>query len=178
MDKKQSLLAITAIAAGTAAYNILKPVRSDVPVIEDFDKSKFMGTWHEVARLDFFWEKNLTEVTATYSINADGSINVLNRGYDLIKDKWKERSGKVKFLGEEHIGALKVSFFRPLYAGYNIMHIDQDYKYALVFGGNTNYMWILSREKQVPENIRQKYVQYAMRSGYATHKLVWASQDE
>ncbi|MCL7986906.1 lipocalin family protein [Sphingobacterium sp. lm-10] len=177
MDKKQSLLVLSAVALGTAAYNILKPVRSKVPVIDDFDKSRYMGTWHEIARLDFFWEKNLTEVTATYDINTDGTISVLNRGFDTIKKVWKERKGKAKFLGDDHLGALKVSFFGPIYAGYNIMHIDQDYKYALVFGGSTDYMWILSREKHVPEHIQQKYVQYAMRAGYATDKLVWTEHD-
>lgn len=177
MDKKQSLLVLSAVALGTAAYNILKPVRSTVPVVTDLDKSRYMGTWHEIARLDFFWEKNLTEVTATYDIQADGTIRVVNRGFDAGKNVWKERKGKAKFLGDDRTGALKVSFFGPIYAGYNIMHIDEDYKYALIFGGSTDYMWILAREKKVPESIQQKYVQYAMRAGYATDKLVWADQD-
>lgn len=177
MDKKQSLLALSAIAIGTAAYQILKPVRSNVPVVADFDKTKYMGTWHEVARLDFFWEKNLKEVTATYDLCPDGAITVVNRGFDTVKKKWKESKGKAKFLGKDHIGALKVSFFGPFYSGYNVMHIDQDYKYALVFGENTDYMWILSRDKKVPEHIRQKYVQYAVRAGYGTDQLVWADQE-
>ncbi|MFD2599163.1 lipocalin family protein [Sphingobacterium corticis] len=178
MDKKQSLLALSAIAIGTAAYNILKPVKSNVAVVDDLDLDRYMGVWHEVARLDFFWEKDLTDVTATYTKLSNGKIQVINRGFDQKSKKWKQRIGKAKPLGDPKDGALKVSFFGPIYAGYNIVHIDEDYKYALIFGSNTDYMWILSRDVDVPENIKQKYVQYASRSGYATQKLVWTKHEQ
>lgn len=177
MDKKKSLLLLSAVAIGTTVYNILKPVRSDVDVVTDFDKEKYLGTWYEVARMDFFWEKNLKNVQAEYRLNPDGSIAVLNSGYHTVKKKTTSRKGKALFVDGEDKGALKVSFFGPIYSAYNVVQIDKQYRYALVFGSNTDYMWILSREKSIPDDIKQKYLQYARASGFDTDKLVWTVQD-
>lgn len=176
MDKKKSLLLLSAVAIGTTVYNILKPVRSKVDVVENFDKKKYIGTWYEIARLDFFWEKNLTNVRADYSLDPDGSIAVVNSGYHRAKEKQVSRKGKALFVDTEQKGALKVSFFGPIYSAYNVVYIDDGYRYALVFGRNTDYMWILSREKTIPDDIKDKYLRYAEKSGYDIAKLVWTEQ--
>lgn len=177
MNRKQSFFLLSAVALGTTLYNILKPIRSYVPVIEDFDKEKYLGKWYEIARLDFFWEKNLKNVHANYSLNEDGSIKVVNKGFHTKQQKIKESTGKAQFVNSENEGALKVSFFGPLYAAYNIVHVDEEYQHALVFGKNTDYMWILSREKTIPEEVKDEYLEYAEQSGYDTSKLVWTVQE-
>jgi apolipoprotein D and lipocalin family protein len=37
-----------------------------VEVVKPFDQKKYLGKWFEIARLDYVWEKNLDNVTATY----------------------------------------------------------------------------------------------------------------
>src|SRR5690606_9961166 len=83
MDKKKSLLALTAVAAGAVIYNIWKPIKSNLPVIRDFDIDRYLGKWYEIARIDFYWEKGLKNVTAEYSKNEDGSIRVNNQGVKI-----------------------------------------------------------------------------------------------
>ncbi|MFZ4861652.1 lipocalin family protein [Sphingobacterium sp. Mn56C] len=175
MNRKESLLLVTAAAAGAVIYNIWKPIKSNLPVVADFVVEKYVGTWHEIARLDFYWEKNLKDVTATYTLNKDGSIQVLNRGIHVHSNKEKTAKGKAKFVDSPNKGALKVSFFGPFYAAYNVMHIAGDYEYALVFGQNLDYMWILSRTQTIPENIKEKYLSYAQQAGYDIAKLVWSN---
>lgn len=177
MDKKKSLLILAATAAVTLAYNTLKPVKSKVKVVEHFDLDRYLGKWYEIARLDFKWEKNLSQVTANYSKNNDGSIAVNNQGFDDKKNKWKQSIGKAKPIDSPKKAALKVSFFGPFYSGYHVVKIDQDYRYALIFGDNLDYMWILSREKTIPEAIKLAYLEYARKSGYAIENLVWTKQD-
>lgn len=177
MDKKKSLLLLTAAAAGTVIYNIWKPVKSTLPVIKDFELEKYLGEWYEIARLDFFWEKGLKNVKANYSLNEDGSIKVINSGVKFKDNKLKQSVGKAKFLGESNEGALKVSFFGPFYSGYNIMHIGGNYEYALVFGENLDYMWILSRTKMITPELQAKYLEYARTAGYAVEELVWTIQE-
>lgn len=177
MDKKKSLLLLSAVAVGTTVYQLLKPIRSTVPVVQGFVPDKYLGIWHEIARLDFFWEKNMKNVTATYTLNDDGSIRVDNKGYDMVKEKNKQNIGKAKFVRNTDEGALKVSFFGPFYSGYNIVRVDNDYDTALVFGENLDYLWILSRTKTIPEDIKKQYLDYAKKSGYAIDKLVWTAQD-
>ena len=141
--------------------------------VVNFDKSKYLGTWYEVARLDFYFEKNLVNTTANYSLNEDGSIKVVNRGYEPYKKIWKESVGKAKFVGKENVGMLKVSFFGPFYGGYNVVALDSNYQYALVAGEKLSYLWILSRKKTIPENVKKEYLQIAEDIGYKTRDLIW-----
>ncbi|WP_164112540.1 MULTISPECIES: lipocalin family protein [Sphingobacterium] len=176
MDKKKSLLLLAGAAAGAVVYNIWKPVKSNLPVIQNFELERYLGLWYEIARLDFYWERNLKNVTAEYSLNKDGSIKVVNTGVHIKTHKTKRSVGKAKFAGAQNEGALKVSFFGPFYSGYHIMHIDESYQHALVFGDNLDYLWILSRTKTIDTEIRDKYLAYAEQSGYALKNLVWTFQ--
>ncbi|MDR7209958.1 lipocalin family protein [Flavobacterium piscis] len=58
---------------------------------------------------------------------------------------------KAKFVRKDNVGMLKVSFFGPFYSGYNVIAIDEDYKYALVAGESLKYKWMLLREVVIPE---------------------------
>ncbi|WP_317192523.1 lipocalin family protein [Flavobacterium flabelliforme] len=131
-----------------------------------------------MARLDFKFEKDLNNTTAEYSLKNDGKIKVINKGYNVKKHKWTQAIGKAKFVGSEDIAMLKVSFFGPFYAGYNVIAIDENYKYALVAGKSTQYLWILSRETTIPDAIKKDYLKIAEKSGYTTKDLIWVKHDK
>lgn len=149
----------------------------DVRVIRPFELKKYLGKWYEIARFDVFFERNLINVTATYSLNADGSVRVDNQGYNAEKKKKSQAVGKAKFVGDENEARLKVSFFGPFYAPYNVVKLDSGYKYALVVGNNKNYLWILSRTKTIPGEIKKAYLDRAKELGFDLTKLIWTQQD-
>lgn len=173
---------ITPILLGALVAVLLCSCGSSIPkkavAVRNFDKSKYLGKWYEIARLDFKYEKNLDNTTAEYSLNEDGSIKVDNKGYNTKKDKWVESIGKAKFVNDESSAMLKVSFFGPFYSGYNVVAIDDNYKYALVAGCNLKYLWILSRETTIPEKIKAEYLKIAQEIGYTTSDLIWVKQDK
>ena len=146
--------------------------------VKPFDKERYLGKWYEIARIDFKYEKDLNNTTAEYSLNEDGSIKVDNHGYNTKKKKWEQAIGKAKFVGDENIAMLKVSFFGPFYSGYNVIALDPDYKYALVAGESLKYLWILSRGTTVPEEIKNKYLTIAEGVGYDTNSLLWVRHDQ
>jgi len=173
---------ITPVLIGAGIALLLYSCKSKIPdkavAVTNFDKAKYLGKWYEIARLDYKWEKDLNNVTAEYSLNEDGTIKVDNKGYNVKKDKWEESIGKAKFVKKDNVGMLKVSFFGPFYSGYNVVAIDPDYKYALVAGESLKYMWILSRETSIPENIKLDYLRKAQEIGYDTSELVWVKQGQ
>lgn len=144
--------------------------------VQNFDTDKYLGKWYEIARFDYKFERNMNQVTATYSKNPDGSIKVDNRGYDYVKNEWKESTGEARFVNSENEARLKVSFFKPFWAGYNVIELADDYRYALVVGNNLKYLWILSREKTIPENVKKQFLEKAQSIGYDTSKLIWVEQ--
>ncbi|HLP14496.1 MAG TPA: lipocalin family protein [Flavobacteriales bacterium] len=177
MSLKNRILKLSLGAMLTASILSFRFTPQGIEVVKNFDQQKYLGTWYEIARLNYRWEKGLDHVTANYSLNKNGSIRVDNKGFDYTKNKWKQSIGKAKPVDKPTEGKLKVSFFGPFYAEYNIVELDKDYKYALVIGSSTDYMWILSRDKTIPEKIKQAYVAKARELGVQTDKLVWVNQE-
>jgi apolipoprotein D and lipocalin family protein len=145
--------------------------------VSPFDKARYLGTWYEIARLDFKYERDLNNTTATYSLNPNRTIKVDNQGYNTKTSAWEQAIGKAKFVGEDNTAMLKVSFFGPFYAGYNVIALDDEYKYALIAGESLKYLWILSRETTVPDDIKARYLKIAEEIGYHTADLVWVIHD-
>jgi apolipoprotein D and lipocalin family protein len=145
--------------------------------VSPFYKEKYLGKWYEIARLDFRFERGLSNTTAEYSMNENGTIKVVNRGYNKEKGSRSEVTGKAKFVGAEDVAMLKVSFFGPFYAGYNVIAIDENYQYALVCGESLAYLWILSREVTIPDEYKTSYLKKAAEIGFKTGDLLWVSHD-
>ncbi len=150
----------------------------EAPVVDKFDKARYLGKWYEIARFDFAFEKNLNNTTAEYGLRDDGKISVTNRGYNYVKGKWTEAKAKARFVGAETRAALEVSFFGPFYAGYNVIALDKDYTYALVAGDSLKYLWILSRTTTIPQDVKQDYLNIAAALGYNLDNLVWVEHDK
>ncbi len=141
-------------------------------VVQGFEVDRFTGQWFEIARLDHSFERGLSQVTATYTKNPDGSLKVVNRGYNAAKGRWKEAEGVARFTGEQTTGALKVSFFGPFYGSYNVIDLDPEYRWALIAGPDRTYLWLLSRTPTLPVNIQEQILARARQLGFAPDKLV------
>lgn len=157
----------------TVGAIVLKRIRSSIPkgaiAIKSFDVEKYMGHWYEIARMGYYFERNVKHATADYSLNKDGTITVINRGYDIKKHRFRECLGKAKFIGNSEEGRL------PFYSAYNIIAVDENYKYALVAGHNHNFLWLLSREVLIPTDIKQNYLAIAKEMGFNTDKLIYTA---
>lgn len=151
---------------------------SKFDTIDNFDINLYTGKWYEIARLEHRFEKGLNNVTAIYSLNEDGTVKVLNRGFDYEKKQWKEAQGKAKFKETQNIGKLKVSFFGPFYADYNILALDENYQHALISGNDTQYLWILSREKIISEEVKNKYLELAQSLDFQISELIWVEHNQ
>lgn len=146
--------------------------------VGNFEIQKYLGTWYEIARFDFRFERNLDNTIAQYSLDNSGNVTVLNSGYDFRKKEWRSAKGTAKFREDKTSAALKVSFFGPFYAGYNVIALDDEYRYALVAGRNLDYLWILSREKSLPDAVKEQYLKIAREVGYDTSRFIWVKHDK
>ncbi len=177
MKTKNLLVGGSLLAAGAAGaiivMNAMKTIPDGISPVKPFDINKYLGKWYEIARLDYRFERHLNNATAEYSMNKDGSVKVVNGGYNYIKGEFEEVTGKAVFARLPDEGALKVSFFGPFYSGYNVIAIDPHYNYALVAGKNRNYLWFMSRAKTMPEEVKHSYLQIASGLGFNVSKLVW-----
>ena len=178
MKDKYVIATGAAVAMGLVAVLASRQQKPDkAKPIKNFRKKKYMGKWYEIARLPYGFERNLIHVTAEYALNPNGTVKVVNCGFNVKKGKREKVTGVAKFAGAENVGQLKVSFCGPFYSGYNILAVDPEYQYALVAGKNEDYLWLLSRRPEMPRHIIDHFLEIAEEAGFKTDKLIWTSHD-
>ncbi|MCD1598544.1 lipocalin family protein [Rheinheimera aquimaris] len=147
-----------------------------VTPVTPFALERYLGEWHEIARLDHRFERGLTDVTANYSLREDGGVKVINRGFNAEDNAWEQAEGKAYFVGDSNTGALKVSFFGPFYGSYNVARLSDDYSMALVVGPSLDYAWLLSRSKAPPKAQCDAFMQTATDLGIKPGSWIWLQQ--
>ena len=149
-------------------------IPGNVKPVDHFRLEKYLGEWYEIARLDHSFERGLTRVTANYSLQDDGGVRVLNRGYSEKEKTWKEAEGKATFVQGTDQGYLKVSFFGPFYGSYIVFELDhENYQYSLVCGPDKSYLWILARNPEIEKDLKDILIAKATTLGFDTSKLIF-----
>jgi apolipoprotein D and lipocalin family protein len=168
-----SILAALALLAGcTDPPDGVEPV-------SPFDINRYQGVWYEIMRLDHSFERDLTNVTATYELRDDGTVGVLNRGFDRKQCRWKEADGSARFQGEKTIASLSVTFFWPFAGGYHVFALDQkNYQFALVAGPSHDYLWILARRPNLPDKIMNQMIGKAREHKFPVDNLILVDHSE
>ena len=158
---------LTLITACTGIPEGIQPVTG-------FELNRYLGTWYEIARLDHSFERGLTDIRAEYSLSEDGSVKVINSGYDADEGIRHEAEGKAHFADKPDNGQLLVSFFGPFYGAYNIIALDKTgYQYAMITGPTRDYLWILSRNPMLDKQTLQQLISKAEDLGYDTGNLIF-----
>lgn len=172
-------LALAGVLSGLA---LLAGCASSVPPagispVSPFELQRYLGRWYELARLDHRFERGMSDVSAVYASQPDGSVRVLNRGFDSASGRWREAVGRAVFTGSATTASLKVSFFGPFYGGYHVAALDPAYRWALVVGPDLSYCWILARDKQLAPAQREAITARAQALGIDTAALIWVAHE-
>lgn len=169
------LISLALAALSLPMLSAAQDVQYDNSPVSQFDLSKYLGTWYEIARFDHSFERGMDNVIAEYLLREDGKIDVVNSGWK--NGKFKVADGKAKqpdpLADPAH---LEVSFFLFFYSDYNVMMIDDDYQIALVGSKSPKYLWILSRTPYVTDSVMDLVLEEASSRGYDINDLIWVDQ--
>jgi apolipoprotein D and lipocalin family protein len=142
------------------------------------DLPRYMGTWHEIAKYpNWFQKKCASSTQATYTLQANGRVQVLNR-CKTDKGEWSEALGAARQIGGPTSPQLKVRFapewlsFIPLVWGdYWIIELDPDYQWVVVSEPQRDYLWILSRTPQMPAATYQALLGKLDKRGFELQRI-------
>ncbi len=166
------LLTIVMVAGCTGTPQGVEPVTG-------FDAGRYEGRWYEIMRLDHRFERGLTNVTAEYRLREDGTVNVINRGFDPRKCEWRDVEGTARFRGDPDTASLAVSFFFGISGGYHVIALDHDdYQWSMVSGPTRGYLWVLAREPELDDEILDRLVGQAAELGFPTDELIRVDHSE
>ena len=170
---KKTLLFLSAVWASLLTVGCNGVSTANIPAVSPFKINSYLGVWYEQARLPHSFEDGLINVKATYQWARNGQIEVINEGTDEASGKKRVIKGVAETVKGNDCGELKVSFFRPFYGKYRIIYLDALYTQAIVTSSTDNYLWILSRERKMPEKELQMLVALASEYGFDTESLIY-----
>lgn len=136
----------------------------DPTTVEFVDVERYVGRWFEVGRLPLKWEDpEARDVTATYTLDEDGTIRVDNRCWDASGQP-TQSVGEAKPVDESN-AKLTVTFLPELLrwipftrGDYWILKLDDDYRHALVGTPDRKYLWLLSRQPDPDAEMVAQYL--------------------
>lgn len=173
-------------AVAVAGLLTLSAVFAAPPVksVPQVDLQRYAGTWYELARLpNRFQDKCVGDVTATYTPNPDGSVQVVNRCRTRDGDTTTSVGLATKAPDVDTGAQLKVSFLPkwlrwfPLGRGdYWVVLLDADYRYAVVSEPSREYMWVLSRTPAMDPAAYGAITEQLRAGGYPVDQLVRTPQ--
>ena len=128
---------------------------------ENFELDKYLGTWFEAYRSkSISFEKN-EGFYDKYTMNNDGTVNVLTGYYNEIKDSVVTMNGTAGFNGPR--GWVKFAWFLPK-GDYKILETDYT-NFTIIHSFNQfgclkyEWVWILTREKVISKELSDKCFQ-------------------
>jgi len=148
-----------------------------LPTVAHVDLDRYAGRWFEIARLPLSWERKCAgEVTATYTLRPDGTVDVLNQCRKADGTMTSSHGSARPERGDASNSRLKVTFFRPFYGDYWIIDLDPEYRWALVGTPNRKYLWVLSRTPTLEHEVLERLLQRATELGFRTGEMIFTRQ--
>jgi apolipoprotein D and lipocalin family protein len=150
---RSKLMLILVLVAGwlTSATTPALAQTPALPTVAALDLQRYAGKWYEIARLPMWFERRcLGDVSATYTLQPDQTVGVLNAC--RTAEGMISAQGVAVVPDSQHPGQLRVRFapawlsFLPFVWGdYWVIDLAPDYSWVLVGAPSRKYLWILAR---------------------------------
>ena len=160
-----------ALLIGFKAY-ALKPL----PTAKFVDLKRYMGKWFVITSLPKFYTKRCIAQVADYKISESGKVSLKNT---CIKkgDRTSSMEGEGTVINKTTNAEIEVdfdNFFTKLFGlkgDYTIIKLDLEYEYVMVGNKKRTSLWIMSRKREMPDQILIKYIKMANDYGFKTEGL-------
>lgn len=164
---KQAVLTIfLLLSAGCSAS--LPPLKT----VEKVDIVRFMGSWYVIACIPTFIESESYNAIETYRLDPDGSIDTVftfnKGGFDGPQKRYNPRGFIVDRVNNS---TWAMQFLWPLKSEYLITYLKEDYSQTVIGRNKRDYVWIMARTPQIPEEDYRRLLQELATQGYDLTKL-------
>lgn len=151
--------------------------RPPLETVSSVDLPRYSGKWYEIARYPNWFQRNCaSDTTAEYTPNPDGSIRVINRCREK-SGRIQSVEGRATIVPNSQNTRLKVGFGGPFKGDYWIIGLDEkNYSWVLVGHPSRQFLWILARERTLPDTTYQEIVALAEKRGYDPDKIMKTPQ--
>lgn len=165
-------LMLPVLMTGCSTLTEKSPAPPRVQTVRHFDFYRYMGKWFVIAAVPNSVEKGKVATSDTYRELGDGTIQVIYTYREgTLNAPEKKREGSAEVVDHQSRATWKVQFCWPQSAEYRIIHLDPNYGWAVVTDGSGELLWILARERHLPEREYQKILRLLKKDGFDVTKL-------
>ena len=163
------LLTLAALASLLGACATDRP---ELETVEFVDLDQFMGDWYVIANIPTFIEKGAHNAVETYAMNDDGTVDTRFTFYrNSFDGKFKEYNPRGFIQDTESNALWGMRFVWPFKADYRIIYLDDDYSLTIIGRQKRDFVWIMAREPQIPDEDYQEMIRYLDSVGYDVNDI-------
>ena len=157
-------LAAPALALLAACTGTPKP---EMPTVDKVDLPRFMGSWYVIANIPTAIEKGAHNAVESYALSDDGSIATTFTFRDKAFDGALRTYTPRGFVLDRRSNALwGMRFIWPVKADYRIISLNEDYTQTVIGRRKRDYVWIMARTPQIPEEDYERLLRFVVDQGY------------
>lgn len=155
---------ILPLAACTSQPLIHTEAQVDIP--------RYMGTWHVIAHIPAFLERNAWMATERYELEGDSTVHTTFSFREGAADGPLKTYHPTGFVDLASGGGLwGMQFIWPVRAEFRIVHVSPDYQETIIGRSRRDYVWIMARQPQLDDAAYAALVQRVADAGYDISRL-------
>ncbi|MGC9452707.1 MAG: lipocalin family protein [Oceanipulchritudo sp.] len=167
MKKVLLPVCLACLLAGCSTFRQHDPL----PAVNQVDINRFMGTWYVVASVPTVLDKEAYNAVEMYE-RAPRGIRItyqFNAGaYDGPVKTYTSRA----MIDNPGINSdWDVTWVWPFKADYRIIYLEPDYSIVVVGHPNRKNLWIMSRQKRIPDTKYSDLILFLQNMGYDVGKI-------
>jgi|UniRef100_UPI00404AF039 apolipoprotein D and lipocalin family protein len=158
---------------GCATTSDKPPLRT----VDHVDLERYLGRWYVIANIPYFLENGKVASYDTYTRRPDGKLGndfTFRKGsFEAPEKTWH---GTAEVVNRETNAEWKVQFIWPITSTYLVLELDPDYRWAVVATQGRKLLWVLARERQLPDETYQSILERIRGQGYDPARIAKVPQ--
>ena len=135
--------------------------------VDKVDLQRFRVDGYVVANIPTFLEQGAHNPVESYALNADGTIaTTFTFNADSFEGEKKIYHPKGFIRNTESNAEWGMQFIWPIKADYRIVYLDDDYQYTVIGRNSRDYVWIMARNAQIPDQTYAELRDFVIDLGY------------
>ncbi len=168
MKSTQYMALLTCLLASSCATQPW----TEMQTVSNVDLGRFMGEWYVIANIPTFPERDATNPIERYQLNSDGTIETTFTFNHKSPDGPPMELKAKGFVRDTKTNAIwGMQFMWPFKADYRIVYLDPGYETTIIGRNKRDYLWIMSRKKQLSDDELNNLLTIATGLGYDREKI-------
>ncbi len=162
-------LLFASLLALTGCQNTVQPPIALAPKV---DLERFMGDWYVIANIPTFIEEGAHNAVESYRLAEDGTIaTTFTFHAGSFDGPVKTYTPRGYVFDRESNAVWGMQFIWPIKADYRIVYLAPDYSQTVIGRQARDYVWIMARTPQIPEDDYRRIVAFLAEQGYDTSEI-------